>query len=102
MRGVPPVHLEMRLPEPTIERLPGFLRWHRAGALDGGEVFGEYDSTLQLSRPLIAASREVERSAISPEPLPVRRTLGFGRRHRWQRFTIVPRREVEHALEARA
>src|SRR3954452_25170633 len=38
VRGVPPVHLEVRLAVPAVERLARLLRRHRAGALDRGQI----------------------------------------------------------------
>jgi len=38
LRRVPPVHFEMELPFPAVERQPAFLRREASRALDGGQV----------------------------------------------------------------
>ena len=84
VRGVPPVHLEMRLAEPAVERLARLLRRRRAGALDRREVLRQHDAPLELRRTRIGAAREIQRAAVGPEPLPVararRRRLADARR----------------------
>ena len=71
MRGVPPVHLEVELALPAVEREPGLLRRVPAGALDRGEVLREHDPALQLAPAGIAASREIDGPAGRPEAVPV-------------------------------
>ena len=71
MRGVPEVHLQVELAVPAIAGKPGFLRRQRAGALDGGQIFGKHRPALQLACARIGGGGEIERRAARPEPRPV-------------------------------
>ena len=61
MRRVPPVHLEVELALPAVEREARLLRREAARALDGGEVLREHDAPLQLAPARVAAPREIDR-----------------------------------------
>ena len=71
VRRVPPVHLQVELALPAVEREPGLLRRIAPGTLDRGEVLGQHDPPLQLAPAGLAASREVDRAPGRPEAIPV-------------------------------
>jgi hypothetical protein len=71
VRGVPVVHFQVELAEPTVAGESGFLRGHAAGALDGGEVLGEDDASLQFAGARVGCGGEIDGGAGSPEGCPV-------------------------------
>src|SRR5437764_13822666 len=74
MRAVPPVHLQVELSEPTVEEQPRLGRWQRTGAVNGGVVLREDNSTLQLRGAGIGAIAEIDGRAFAPEICPMLRS----------------------------
>ena len=68
---MPPVHFEVKLSFPRVVSQPGFLRRIFARVLDGQQVLGENDATLQFKPAWVFAAGQVNRAAGAPEVVPV-------------------------------
>src|SRR2546421_11565424 len=102
MRGVPPVHFQVKLAIPTVAGESALLRRHRAGTLNRSWVLREDDATLEFRCPLIAAVRKIDRATLAPKSGPMCRRETEGRACVWeirQRCMLIFRREGNDEFE---
>jgi hypothetical protein len=67
MGGVPEVHLKMEFSRTNIAGKPSRLGRQRAGALNGCQIFGKHDPTLELAGAWIGCCGKIEGRAARPE-----------------------------------
>jgi len=94
MYRMPPVHLQMKLAEPARTGQPCLLRRILLHRLNRRQVLRQNNPPLKLFPPGIAAARQINRPAGSPEALPVRFTLfSRGAKRRRSLHFLRPRKD---------
>src|SRR5215472_308286 len=93
MRGMPPMHFDVKLAIPTVCGEACLLRWRRARALNCGEILRQDNPTLQFRRASISAFRQLDCCTAAPEIVPVVTALAKGSRDSWQGRLRQTRRE---------
>src|SRR5215510_504205 len=71
MRCVPPMHLQMKLAVPAIDRETGLLRRRRARALNGRQVLRKDYPPLELLGSGVATIRKIDGASGAPKSLPM-------------------------------